>query len=217
MTTSDDSWSNSFRRIGDLERPDHFYLTAADECAYFGDYTARAGFGHSATNDLIANLKKSPSKRGRPEWAYKEQAIARAARVIRGSIRADALPRVTFVPIPPSKPAGHPEHDDRMLRVAQQVDGGSIARELLRTVGEREAAHLNSNRRDPDLLRQHVEAAIGGPRPDVAILLDDVLTTGCSFMICKEKLVEAFPGLRVIGLFIARRVPQIEFPPFEDM
>ncbi|CDZ68367.1 Hypothetical protein, partial CDS, partial [Neorhizobium galegae bv. orientalis] len=76
MTTSDASWSARLRVVGDLERPDHFYLDDGDTCAYFGTYRPRAGFAHSYTNQIISNLKKSPSVRNTGQWQYKQRAIA---------------------------------------------------------------------------------------------------------------------------------------------
>lgn len=75
MPTSDESWSGKLRIVGDLERPDHWYITEEDKCAFFGEYTAYAGYGHSSTNQLIHNLKKKPETRGVPQWAWKARAI----------------------------------------------------------------------------------------------------------------------------------------------
>ncbi|QXP89654.1 hypothetical protein [Methylococcus capsulatus] len=46
------------------------------------------------------------------------------------------------------------------------------------------------------------------PPPKVIGLFDDVLTTGAHFKATQSMLQETFPGVRVIGLFIARRVPE---------
>lgn len=66
MTTLDSSWSSAPRAITDLERPDHHYLTSEHNCVFFGEYTARVGYEHSRTNDIISNLKKSVTKKGKP-------------------------------------------------------------------------------------------------------------------------------------------------------
>jgi predicted amidophosphoribosyltransferase len=42
--------------------------------------------------------------------------------------------------------------------------------------------------------------------PKQVILLDDVLTTGCSFIVCKAIIAEAWPAADIFGLFVARRV-----------
>ena len=68
MTIFDGSWSGRLRIVGDLERPDHWYLDPTDVCAFFGEYTARAGYGHSSTNQLIHNLKKNPESANTPQY-----------------------------------------------------------------------------------------------------------------------------------------------------
>ena len=46
------------------------------------------------------------------------------------------------------------------------------------------------------------------------LLIDDVITTGCSFMVCKQMLAEEFPDTRITGLFVARRVLPSPFAAF---
>ncbi len=98
MAISDESWSAKLRTIGDLERPDHCYLTTSDECFFFGEYTARAGYAHSRTNSMITNLKKKPVLRSTWQWRHKEQAIRECAAAIAANIKPEYLPQVVFVP-----------------------------------------------------------------------------------------------------------------------
>jgi hypothetical protein len=46
------------------------------------------------------------------------------------------------------------------------------------------------------------------PQPRVFGLFDDVLTTGAHYRAAAAVLQRAFPEVRIIGLFIARRVPE---------
>mgnify|MGYP001627414974 CR=1 FL=1 len=207
MKTSDESWSGSLRQVGELERPDHWYLTEADICYFFGEYSAHKGFSHSVTNQLIANLKKKPSTRGTPQWSYKSGAISRVARAIAANIQPTVLPTLTFVPIPPSKPPTSPDYDDRMTQVAKQITPGCDVREILQTVKERDPRHLSGDKRDPAALRETLairKELIARP-PGRIILLDDVLTTGCSYTVCREMLMDAIPGVEIFGIFVARR------------
>jgi hypothetical protein len=206
--TSDASWSASLRQIGDLERQDHWFLRPGDQCYFFGEYTARAGFGASRTNNIISNLKKKPSTRGTQQWQYKLGAIRAVGAAIRGNIRPEALPQMLFVPIPPSKPTGHPEHDDRVAQIARAV-GGCEVREILFTAQERDARHLAADRRDPDALRATLgvrEDLLTGLGDRPIVLLDDVLTTGCSYTVCRDVLAGLAPEANVFGIFVARRV-----------
>lgn len=218
MVTLDESWNGRLRRIGDLEHPDHCHLGRHHDCYFFGEYTARAGYGHSSTNQLISNLKKSPATRNTYQWRHKQRAIGDVAGAIRENFHPDRLPDVTFVPIPPSKPVGHPEYDDRMTQVARSIGPGVDVRELLVTLEAREARHLNNDARDRQLLRQSlgINDNLLNPMPREIFILDDVLTTGCSFSVCAEILQELFPGVSISGLFVARRVLPPMFPPLED-
>jgi hypothetical protein len=208
MTTFDESWSGRLRKVGELERPDHWFLTDQDDCVFFGEYTARAGYGHSSTNQLIHNLKKKPELAGTPQYVWKGRAIETIGRAIRLNLRAEALPQIAVVPIPPSKPIGAPGHDDRMVRVARAIGADVDVREALVTAQPREAAHILQNHRDPDALRGTLALVPGklARPPALTILLDDVLTTGCSFKVCKALLGEAWPETSFLGLFAARRV-----------
>ena len=207
MPTSDASWSARVRVVGDLERPDHWFLTEADDCAFFGEYTAGGGYAHSFTNQLVLNLKKSPDLAGTPQYAWKGRAIRDVGRAIADNISTEALTRACFVPIPPSKQPGTPGYDDRMVQVARAIGPGVDVREVLVTTAERDAMHIQSTRRDPDALRATLglNTALLQPAPEQVILLDDVLTTGCSFMVCKAMLSEVWPEAKIFGLFVARR------------
>lgn len=216
MTTLDASWSARLRVVGDLERGDHYYLNDDDTCAYFGTYTSRVGFAHSYTNQLISNLKKNPSVRNTAQWQYKQRAISQVGAAIARNLNADSWQKTIFVPIPPSKRRDSPDYDDRMLRVAQEMGNNADIRELLYTAVEREARHTNTDRRDRDALRASLAIDTrfaDNPKAQV-VLLDDVLTTGCSFRVCREMIAEIWPSASIFGIFVARRVPA---NPFADL
>lgn len=46
------------------------------------------------------------------------------------------------------------------------------------------------------------------PTPSHIAICDDVLTTGAHFKAAQDILSEAFPGIQIVGCFIARRVPE---------
>ncbi len=183
MAISDESWSAKLRTIGDLERPDHSYLTPSDECFFFGEYTARAGYAHSRTNSIIANLKKKFTLRTTSQWHHKERTIRECAAAIAANLKPEYLPQIVFVPIPPSKCPSNPEYDDRVTRIARAISPNADVREVIFSVADREARHTIQDHRDPNALRSILrirEELAGKPRPFV-IVLDDVVTTGCSF------------------------------------
>ena len=198
--------------VDDLTRPDHSYLDSADACYFHGEYTARHSYAHSATNQLISNLKKSPLKRGLPEYRYKVQAIAEAATILRRGINAEAFANITFIPVPPSRAKGDPEYDDRMVKVTRAICEGNLGetRELVIQRENCEASHLSEHRPRPqDLvaLYEIQENLCAGVR-ELIVVVDDMLTTGCHFAAMKSVLLARFPDANVIGLFVARRVPE---------
>lgn len=205
--------NNRFLKIDELARPDHWYLELEDDCYYIGEYTARGGHACSETNQLIHNFKKSVDKRGRPEWTYKERAVGTIANMIRRNVRPDAA--LTFVPIPPSKTTNHPLYDDRMSRVLALASAGrpSDVRELIVQIQSVEATHLISTRPSPDeVLRNYrLNESLLLPEPQIIFLVDDVLTTGCHFKAAKRLLLARLPNANIVGLFVARRVPNSDF------
>lgn len=218
---SDASWSGRLRRVTELERPDHHWLGEEDDCYFVGEYTPRAGYAHSKTNGLINNLKKRPSLKGTNQWLYKIKAIREVAAVIAAGLKPEARSAITFVPIPPSKMRDHREFDDRMEKVAHGIAPDADVRELIHLVEPREAAHETVETRDPDALRAKlaIDPDLLDPKPHIVALLDDLLTTGCSFRACRALLAESLPDVAVIGLFVARRVPdrsdiEIDFDAF---
>lgn len=198
-------------KIDDLTRPDHTFLDAGDICYYLGEYTARAGFAFSETNDLIQNLKKPMERRTRPEWRYKTWAIERSAQMLREALPDDWYPHVTFVPVPPSKMRDHADYDDRLLQILQKVGEGTRIdiRELIVMTESIDPAHLKDDRRSVRELtqRMRLERSLANPPPGAICIFDDVLTTGAHFKAAETILRIQFPEIPLAGLFLARRAP----------
>jgi len=203
------------QQIEDLVRKDHYYLTKEDVCFFWGEYTARKGAAHSNTNNLILNLKKKPDRKGKPEWRYKALAIEQTGRIFKATVNPDFLKTATIVPMPPSKARTDPMYDDRMRQVVQHFAGGSDIRELIVMAKSVTASHESNDRRDPDELEKVmlIDENATKPAPKTILVVDDVLTTGAHFIASKRVLQKRFPGVEVVGLFAARRVPQADFDP----
>ena len=219
MATFAESFLRHATLIDELTRPDHYYLEETDECAFIGEYTARAGYQHSQTNQLILNLKKGVERRGRLEWRYKEEAIAQAGRTFEGVLTEQALNDCTFVPIPPSKARSDPAYDDRMSEVIQAIRPSRPVdmRELVVQTTSAEAAHDSTVRPDPHEIasRCRIDETLTDPRPAAVVVVDDVLTTGAHFKAAQWLLQSRFPGVSVFGLFVARRALPRDGQPFE--
>ena len=150
-------------------------------------------------------------RRGRTEWRYKEQAIETLARAFRHALGPEALDRLTFVPLPPSKARGDPLYDDRltrMLRAIRPVPPLDI-RELVIQTQSTEAAHGRDVRPRPEEIASlyRLDEALTEPMPRIVALVDDLLTTGAHFRAAKSVVSDRFPDVALIGLFVARRAP----------
>ena len=195
------------RKIDELVIGEHHNLQPDDECYYFMEYTAAAGFNHSTTNDLILNFKKSPARSQLPDYHYKGRAIKRIGQIFRDNLTVNTPPWI-LVPIPPSKVKANPLYDNRMTQALNYycADQGDI-RELIYTLNDRDSLHGSNNRRSiPDLqANMAIDKTVCAQLGDHIVLFDDVLTTGASFKACKNLILQEYPNTRVIGIFVARR------------
>ena len=191
-------------------------------CYYFGEYTARKPYSYSATNQLIGNFKKKVDRRGRPDWHYKEEAIRQVAAVFRAAIADKSLDAMTFIPIPPSKAKTDQLYDDRLVKMLRAIRSNPVVdvREIITQTNSTMAAHESDQRPTPDQLEQiyAIDRALLKPVPGFIAVVDDVLTTGCHFVAMKRVLARTFPEAKIIGLFLARRVPETADPDdFDDV
>jgi hypothetical protein len=208
--------------IDDSNRGDHTRLHADDKCLYMFEYTSGRDYSFSATNNLINNLKKLPTASA-GQLYYKGEAIKECAAELRGALNPQWLNFATIVPAPSSKAADHADFDNRMERVARlirpQMDVRNLVLQSQSTISAREAASAGSDRVTVEELLQvyHINEAVAAPAPQAIGVLDDVLTAGTHFRAMQIVLADRFPGVPIIGLFIARRV----FPPghlgFDDI
>jgi hypothetical protein len=212
MMTSASTFPQRLTKIDGLARPDHWYLTPEDDCYFLGEYTARKGFAFSATNQLILNFKKSLDKRGTSQWRYKDRAIGEAATAFRTAVNAEWLNVATLIPIPPSKAKTDPLYDDRLVRMLHAIrpQPRVDVREVIVQQASMDAAHDQDVRPRPEDIEANygIDESLRNPAPQVIGLFDDVLTTGAHYRAASNVLKRTYPGVRIIGCFIARRVPE---------
>ena len=103
-----------------------------------------------------------------------------------------------------------------MIQLAARDHQADI-RELVVQSQTLDAAHDSLIRPTPDELASvyAIDKQCALPVPTAILLFDDVLTTGCHFKAMKRVLNLRYPGVSVIGLFIARRAP--DTTPIEDL
>lgn len=213
MTSDATLFPERLTKIDELTRGDHTYLDETDECYFFGDYSARKGFSHSTTNNLILNFKKPVKYQSTPSWQYKERAINSVAQAFSKNL-GDALRSITLVPVPPSKLKSNPEYDDRlmtMLRLLSPPAGvNPDIRELIVQTQAMPASHDSSTRLPPAEWQKvyAVAETLVEPAPNWIGIVDDLLVTGSRFRAMSNVLKARFPAARITGLFVARRVPE---------
>jgi len=121
------------------------------------------------------------------------------------------LRAATLVPIPPSKARGDALYDDRILRILRRLDQGNSLdiRELIIQSETLETFH-GENRLPPLMLatKYRLDEALCEPNPNCVWLFDDVLTTGSHFKAVKQVILQRFPSIAVVGIFLTRRVPE---------
>ena len=220
--TSEAAFPHRLTKVDELMRHDHVYLSDDDDCYFIGEYTARMGYAYSATNNLILNFKKGMDRQGSPEWPYKARAIGEAAEAFRVALEPmgqNALDKITFVPVPPSKAKDDELYDDRLTRMLNLIrpEPKLDVREIVLQRYSTDAAHSSEVRPGPDEIQNMYEIAeeLAQPGPDMIAVVDDVLTTGAHYRAVLSVLSARFPGTKITGLFIARRVPDTS--DFDDV
>lgn len=187
----------------------HKRLDDGDICYHLFEYTSHHG-GDARTNQLIRNLKKKPSLKDKPGYIYKERAIEHCASAFRDALDADWISKTTFVPIPCSKAANHPDYDDRMERLCRAIAPGIEVRPLITQRYTTRAAHESSKgeRITEDKLVRMYEVDLDAlePTPRSVAIVDDVLTSGTHFKAVQKKLRQRWPDVPIVGIFIARRI-----------
>ena len=197
-------------RLTRIEVPFH-WLVENDVCHHFGEYTSGGGYGASDTNHWISNFKKKPTVPA-GELYWKGRAIEHWAKVLRELLPPDQVAQnITFVPVPGSKPQGHPEYDTRMMQLVERwargVQGVDFRTVLIQTA-MRQSQH-ESARQSPDEILQTLaidRAQLTRPLHATVVVVDDVLTLGASFK-AAQRLLLSLPNVRTVeGLFLARTV-----------
>ncbi len=209
--TSERPFPRRLTKVDELMRCDHAHLSNEDECYFLGEYTARRGYAYSSTNNLISNFKKPMDRLGLPEWPYKQNAIEQAGNALAEAIGEDELGRMTFVPIPPSKAKGDPLYDDRLMQMLKAIPASRKLdiREIVVQKMSTDPVHQSESRPTPEQIEAiyEIDRKLLIPEPPLIAIVDDILTTGAHFRASKSMLSSYFPATKVIGLFVARRVP----------
>ncbi len=115
------------------------------------------------------------------------------------------------MPVPGSKAPGHPDFDDRVERICKAIlQPPPDVRALVTQTASTDASHeVGEGDRVTveELLEVYaINEALAAPAPVKIAIIDDVLTAGTHYRATHIKLSERFPGVPLVGIFIARRV-----------
>lgn len=202
--------------IDETHRPLHSQLTPEDQCAFLYEYTSGQNFAYSQTNQLITNLKKSPSVRNTDQWKYKIRAMRSCSQDLARSLNPEFVAQATFVPIPPSKARDDPDYDNRMTQICHGIADGIDVRQIVNQTQTTRASHESPDRVSYQELMElyEIDETLCTPPPVSIAIMDDVITAGTHYRAMADTLRARFPGVPLFGIFIARRIyPDIALPP----
>lgn len=197
--------ATKWNKIDELHRP--YYLEEEDFCLYAREYS-EGGYEASTSNQLVFNLKKPISYKGLPQWFYKEHAIERFASEL-GMLRFPD--NAVIIPAPTSKPRKSPLFDSRIDDVAKSLckyNSNLIYQPILDVDIELLSAHSEGGTRIPEEIEEHIVVSkfTKIEIPSTVFVIDDLITTGGHFVAIKRALQHTFPGIKVIGLFWAKKI-----------
>lgn len=212
---------NRFSVIDETNRDQYAFLQPQDECFYIWERMSRLWAGERpdyasipATNQFISNFQIPVTCRTDypKRYYWKEQAIAHAATALGTLIPESWREQGTFVPVPPSKVRDDREHDPRLLTTLRTIR--PRLNDIRELVLQSENADAKRKGVSPADRAQNysINEDAADPKPSAIFIVDDVLTTGCHFKAVELVLKERFPGVLVLGLFLARAVR----PPQEE-
>lgn len=172
-------------------------------------YTPRAGFEHSETNQLIHNFKIPRSETHRLD--FKQKAIRKFVEELTVLFQKSGKEPITLIPIPTSKAKEDPDYDDRLEQVCIRLEK-EISKVRFVPLIERHrsatASHLTTEHRNLEELSQSLkvnEALL--PKVETnstLVLIDDVVTSGAHFEVCRKLLGKLLPNQKIAGVFWAK-------------
>lgn len=206
-------------RIDGSNLSDHTFLTEDDECYFLLEYTPGKSYAYGKTNSLISNLKKKPSRSSAAELRYKRAAIDECSGHFSRTINMKWLADATLVPIPPSKIDGHADYDNRISQICHKIasDNSLDVRELVLQTVSLSAAHEGTRHSVEELLEVYkINETVCSPTPKNIAVFDDMLTAGSHYRAMHTILTKRFPGVRIVGFFVARRIIPNPFHELDD-
>lgn len=154
------------------------------------------------------------SLRNTSQWRYKKEAIKEVGKLISSKIDPNYdRSKLIIVPVPPSRIKSDPDYDHRLVLALECASKYSKVNlpviECVTQINNTSPDHLSNETRLGPVERAknymvHCDKILANTR--IAVVFDDVLTTGSHFKAVEIAIHSKFPHIKVIGLFVARRV-----------
>ncbi len=181
-----------------------YNLTLDDECYYFIEATD-GGYNESQSNNLLHNFKKPIEYKNQAPWAYRNKAITNFASKL-ATIRSLKEDNLTIIPAPTSKKRASKEFNDRIDATVKKLKENCPNLTIEYAFDAKNdvlASHRGGSRDLNDIRENIVWLGLQNKPSEIIIFIDDTLTTGAHFKVCKEIILEHYPQARVIGVFLA--------------
>ena len=188
-----------------LKQPhSHHYIRDADYCLYRREYVSGYGYQGGPTNQLVLNFKKSPSKKGTPEWRYRKQAIMSFKTEIEKLFKMDL--RISITAIPSSKHSSHLEYDNRFEDLFNELlkSRPNLNTEWPIEIKQTSHASHTEGTRNPEHIKRNYVWRGFEKKPKTLCVFDDVLTSGAHFRAVSDFLRKNGYKGRIIGIFWSR-------------
>jgi len=202
--------------IDDLIRQEHYHLAEDDVCFHLWEYVKDGSYEQYPTNQLIKNLQiEMAVKTSNPQrWPHKGRALRYAAQALGEVVPSDFITECSWVPVPPSSVKSDPAYDPRLpFLLSYVLPKIPDVRELV-IQKQNSTSKMKGISPEQRAANYEVDSTLSPPGERV-VIFDDVIAGGSHFKAMKMVLQERFPGLKVMGLFLARTIrpnePEIQF------
>lgn len=188
-------------------------LNDSDVCFYYLVRTS-GGYAASTANSRIDNFKRKPEKyrTNAVVWSYKTKAIQEFADDVTYLLTREDITKLissyggaSLIPMPTSKPKNHPDHDTRIKDMCEIIVGNILNIDMDDAFDMRTSVRPSHEGGSRDIAFLHSNIIFNGlERPEsLVFLIDDVLVKGSHYIVCRDKILNAYPDATIIGIFLS--------------